>query len=392
MNYYNEFDPKAAAWLRELVAAKLIPDGKIDQRSINDVTPNDLAGFDQCHFFAGIGGWAYALQLAGWPSDRPAWTGSCPCQPFSDAGKGLGTADPRHLWPVFFRLIEKCGPPVVFGEQVASGAALGWLDGVFADLEGAGYACAAADLCAAGVGAPHIRQRLFWVSDRTLDGRRQGDSDDCRGVDRSDAQGRSPGFIANGDAGGLSDGQGKRWVRGQAASGTRGRRVTENGGDACGLSDSEGGRARSGEQSGRRDVNERDGEARRLPDMLQPGLEGQPRHGDDRHEPGRDGADAARPTAAGGAVGGESDAIGIGRNAVRVNNAGNDRAITDAANAWSNFDILPFRDGKARRVEAGTFPLAHGIPGRVGLLRGYGNAIVPPVAAEFIKAYIETLI
>jgi DNA (cytosine-5)-methyltransferase 1 len=77
--YYNELDPFAAAWLRNLIAAGLIPQGEVDERSIEDVTPNDLAGFRQCHFFAGIGGWPLALRLAGWPDERPVWTGSCPC-------------------------------------------------------------------------------------------------------------------------------------------------------------------------------------------------------------------------------------------------------------------------------------------------------------------------
>ena len=60
MNYYNEFDPKAAAWLRQLILDKLIPDGLVDTRSIADVQPSDLAGYTQCHFFAGIGGWPLA--------------------------------------------------------------------------------------------------------------------------------------------------------------------------------------------------------------------------------------------------------------------------------------------------------------------------------------------
>ena len=165
MNYYNEHDRNAAAWLRELIADGLIPDGVVDERSIVDVRPSDLAGFTQCHWFAGIGGWPLALQLAGWPADRPVWTGSCPCQPFSTAGKQKGQADERHLWPHFARLIRECRPPVVFGEQVASAVGHGWLDGVCSDLEAAGYACGAVVLGAHSVGAPHIRQRLYWVAD-----------------------------------------------------------------------------------------------------------------------------------------------------------------------------------------------------------------------------------
>ena len=126
--YFNEFDPKAAAWLRELIRRGHIAPGDVDERSIEDVTPADLAGYTQCHFFAGIGVWSYALRRAGWADDRPVWTGSCPCQPFSSAGKGAGFADERHLWPAFHHLIRECGPAVVFGEQVASKDGLGWLD------------------------------------------------------------------------------------------------------------------------------------------------------------------------------------------------------------------------------------------------------------------------
>ena len=164
-SYYNENDRFAAAWLRELIDEGLIPEGEVDERSITDIRGSDLVGFTQCHFFAGIGGWSYALQLAGWPEDRPVWTGSCPCQPLSSAGQRQGHADERHLWPAFYELIAERRPPTIFGEQVASKDGREWLCGIRTDLEDARYAVGAADLCAAGAGAPHIRQRLFWVAD-----------------------------------------------------------------------------------------------------------------------------------------------------------------------------------------------------------------------------------
>src|SRR5688572_11787227 len=163
--YYNENDPKAAALLRELIKAGLIADGEVDERSITDVEPADVAGFTQCHFFAGIGGWSYALRLAGWPDDRAVWTGSCPCQPWSSAGAGLGADDPRDLWPTWFKLLRECRPAVVFGEQVASAPGRAWLDRLYVDLEAADYAVAAFDLPAASVGAPHNRPRLWFVAD-----------------------------------------------------------------------------------------------------------------------------------------------------------------------------------------------------------------------------------
>ncbi|CDG88139.1 DNA cytosine methyltransferase [Xenorhabdus bovienii] len=162
--YYNEIDPYAAQWLRNLIIAGHIAPGDVDERSIEDVSPGDLRGYKQCHFFAGIGVWSYTLRNAGWSDNKPVWTGSCPCQPFSAAGKGNGFDDERHLWPHFHYLIEQCRPRVVFGEQVASKDGLAWLDLVQTDLAGTGYSSAAIDICAAGVGAPHIRQRLYWVA------------------------------------------------------------------------------------------------------------------------------------------------------------------------------------------------------------------------------------
>lgn len=170
--YYNEHDPYAAAWLRNLMRAGHIMDGEVDERSIVDVQAEDLRGFTQVHLFAGIGGWSLAARLAGWADLTSFWSGSCPCQPFSSAGKRQGSKDERHLWPEMFRLVKECRPAVVVGEQVASQDGRAWLAGVFADLEGVAYAVAGADLCAAGVGAPHIRQRLWWVAHALRERRR----------------------------------------------------------------------------------------------------------------------------------------------------------------------------------------------------------------------------
>lgn len=80
-NFYNENDPYAAAWLRELIADGLIPKGTVDERSITELKASDLEGFTQVHLFCGISGWPLALRLAGWPDDAPIFTGSCPCFP-----------------------------------------------------------------------------------------------------------------------------------------------------------------------------------------------------------------------------------------------------------------------------------------------------------------------
>jgi DNA (cytosine-5)-methyltransferase 1 len=163
--YYNEFDPYAAAWLRNLISAGHLPQGDVDERSIVDVQPDDLAGYMQCHFFAGIGGWALAARLAGWPDDRQLWTGSCPCQPFSVIGQQEGVKDERHLWPEYFRLIRAHWPAAVMGEQVAAAIGKTWLDGVLADLESIGYAGRAVVLPACSVDAPHRRDRVWFVAD-----------------------------------------------------------------------------------------------------------------------------------------------------------------------------------------------------------------------------------
>lgn len=412
MNYYNEFDPRAAEWLHELIKEGIIPRGDVDTRSITDVSPDDIRHYTQCHFFAGVGGWPLALALAGWPKDRPVWTGSCPCPPFSTAGKKktcpkcagkpmphpLKTgvfacipcgyewiADARHLWPEFFRLISECRPSIVFGEQVAGKDGLIWLAGVRATMEAIQYGVGASDLCAAGAGekgwgwivrdgvarlermvisAPHIRQRLFWVADaggvKPWRGRVAG-SEACSRSEVGAGSGlcSSTGRLADTSDRGCPEYEHES--RGRQAAGPQ--HATKRG-CACGMGDT-----------------------------LQPGLEGHAGYGDNGPQPGWVDTSSPRPASEASGVGccRVDDAIGIGRGTRGNADTEHDGHIIAAARdagAWSDFDVIPCRDGKARRVESGTFPLAHGIPGRVGLLRGYGNAIVPQVAAEFIKAYM----
>jgi len=174
--YYNEIDPYAAQWLRNLIAAGHIAPGDVDERSIEDVHPDELKPYTQCHFFAGVGVWSYALRRAGWPDDRPVWTGSCPCQPFSAAGAGTGFDDKRHLWPHFHWLISERQPAIVFGEQVASKDAEPWLDLVQVDVEAMDYAFGAVAFPSAGVGAPHIRDRTYWVAQSEHRRRQAGES------------------------------------------------------------------------------------------------------------------------------------------------------------------------------------------------------------------------
>ncbi len=189
MHYYNEINPYCAQWLRNLIDAGHLPQGHVDDRSIVDVEPSDLDGFAQCHFFAGIGGWALAARLAGWPDERELWSGSAPCQPFSVAGKQTGQADERHLWPDLFRLLYARRPAAFVGEQVAAAVGKDWFDGVCFDMESINYACRGAVIPACAVDAPHRRDRLWFVA-RAMD---HGDNTRLEryGRDESETSGRA---------------------------------------------------------------------------------------------------------------------------------------------------------------------------------------------------------
>ena len=283
--YYNEFDTNAAAWLRELIKAELIAPGDVDERSIVDVKASDLKGYSQHHFFAGIGGWSYALRLSQWPDNKPVWTASLPCQPFSTAGKQLGKQDERHLLPHFLELVKQCKPNTIFGEQVERAIGHGWLDDLQTTMEAENYAVGHCVLGAHSIGAAHIRQRLYWVAKST--------------------------------------------------------------GERC-------------------------GEARQLIAKHQKRI-----------------ADAS-------AVDGMADSM---RKQI---NPTNERRLHAKSCSNSVIDWVFCRDEKYRPIEPGILPLADGFPrgmvhssdprntqeARAMRLKGYGNAIVPQVAAEFIRAFM----
>ncbi|CAM7901433.1 DNA cytosine methyltransferase [Klebsiella michiganensis] len=349
--YYNEIDPFAAQWLRNLIAAGHIAPGEVDERSIEDVTPDDLRRFTQCHFFAGIGVWSHSLRLAGWPDDKPVWTGSCPCQPFSAAGKGDGFADERHLWPHFFHLISELRPQHVFGEQVASGNANTWFDLVQGDLEGVGYAFGLVPFTSAGIGAPHIRERAYWVAEsageqyqKLLPGLAQG-----VGPEGSRSPAKSTGLCSIGSLDN-TDKPGLERLGGN--DGAAGREGTTGPAAAPGVHD---GLANATGQL-HHQCNDGANECGRQGDTEQNRMGGEPER------------------------------------ALEVNGF------------WRDADWLLCRDGKWRPVEPGTFPLVDGAaarmgrvePGvarvassnRVGRLKGYGNAINAQAAAAFIRAYM----
>jgi len=364
--FYNEIEPFCVEWMQNLMTGNVITPGYIENKSITEITSDELKEYQRCHFFSGIGVWDYALRQAGWSDDIGVWTGSCPCQGFSCAGKRRGFDDERHLWPTWFKLIKERQPLFIFGEQVASKDALAWLDLVCDDLESEGYTVRAFDLCASGFGAPHIRQRLFWLA-----------VSECHGHNRQ--RKNAPIKSGNRKKDRVSIGRDKRLceskVDGMAHSESERRRGRSNG-DTNG----DGGEIQTPGRSSSRGMG----------NTINAGSQGQQRNEHDRNKPGRE----------------------------RENEIGH-AAETGAVNGfWSGASWIPCSDNTARPTECGTFPLAYvmprsirqiqpriqGIPdmaefndeslkrakrNRIGRIKAYGNAIVAEVAIEFIKSVME---
>ena len=381
--YYNEIDGAAAQWLRNLIEAGHIAPGIVDTRSIEDVHPSDLRGFTQCHFFAGIGVWSHALRNAGVPDSRSLWTGSCPCQPFSAAGAGAGFADERHLWPAFHHLIEQCRPATVLGEQVASKAAEPWIDALQIDMEALGYGVAAIAFPASSVGAPHIRDRLYWVADAQQHHRGPQAAPANHGEPQTDRPANWAGGCG-GLAGGMAD---TEVVRREGQHLRAGRGLPQVGianiGGACRVADAN---SRAGGQRGA-DIRGRTdgGDAQTWTGLGCIGVPCGMADTSGERWVGRQGLPA----------GGIDDGSHAGRlesddGYLGVGKTGNVSRPAGPTNGfWRAADWLGCRDGKWRPVEPGTFPLVTGAAARVVRLRAYGNAINSVAAQAFIRSYLE---
>ena len=407
MNFYNEWDPYAASWLRQLVEDGHIPPGEVDERDINTIDPDELVRYTQCHFFAGIGGWVYALRLANW-GDRRVWTGSCPCQPFSVAGNKKGASDKeRNLWPVWFNLIKVVRPDTVFGEQVASavGEKYQWLDAVSHDLEDEGYRIGSGILPACSVKAPHIRQRLWFVADTNDNGRDESMREVSGGLpERTDGSSVVDGrdmadTNRNREEWNQSeDRQGSRIAKSGIASargsmadpqnhGRDGRTIPVERERPKDLEDESESDVR-GEPSGHGEVSnivadsdsvglkvEREGEIQ----------ERQNESGDNADGCGIDMADPSDKGLEGGLSGGQNEEWeAIDGHVGRSGTTGEGEP-----GQWDGIVWVYCKDKKIRPIKPGIQPLAYGVSARVGKLRAIGNAIVPQVAAEIITAYME---
>lgn len=331
---YVDVDPIKCKWTEELIKRDLIAPGEVWCRDIRDIRPDEISEFIQFHAFNGIAVWSYALRLAGWPDDRKVWTGSCPCQSFSKAGRRKGFADERHLWPAWFHLISQCRPDVVFGEQVESDDSKAWLDLVWTDLEALGFAFGPVVFPAAGVGAPHMRHRIYWVANARGQ-QRQRWKDQQRSACPLETERNKEGIDAQrsrpdrrDDFYWVAESSSQRW----------------DGWGAGGMANSNGQRFSRRPESDSKEIKSEEPASRR------------------------------------------SNSSGCSRYDEMADSRGQSGPLNGF---WRVADWLFCRDGKWRPVRSGSFPLAVRSPARVLRLRGYGDGLCAPATEAFIRAYMN---
>jgi DNA (cytosine-5)-methyltransferase 1 len=432
MNLYNEIDPYCCDWMQNLISKGAIPNGTVNRRSITELRPGDLVGFNQCHFFCGIAGWPIALRIAGWPEDLPCFSGSCPCQPWSCAGKKKGQKDERDLWPDFFKIIKESRPQFVFGEQVASSDVVGskleadflaaiqsgnnakanklaeriakkndgqkldeldqrWITRVCSDLEEIGYSVWFSVLGAHSVSSPHKRQRLYWVAYTGVKSSKWGTG---RLFEKEDKISGTR----------ISDGN----MSFRSADGRENFSVADNRQEQRRSWRSDGIQTDQAERTSGPDELERRSENKFVAyvesDRRRKEFEDIGRNSEGNRPEGKLGRTS---------ISGEDFIL-----------ADNERTRREEARSGHGIDagrefvevfydgniLIQCRDDKIRRIEPGILPVVNGIPkdmgrgepelrrlvkgaraNRKGRLRAYGNAIQIGVAVKFIRAFMDSI-
>jgi len=309
-------------------------------------------------------------------------TGGFPCQPFSVAGKQKGTSDDRHLWPEMFRIIKAFKPRYVIGENVRG--IINIQDGVVfetvcTDLESEGYEVQPFIIPAAGVGAPHRRERV-WIIATLVNTQHNGSS-------TSTIEGSSATSSNDNEKGQNETSE---------FEGTSGSR------DSKDVADTKSERLqRSRGQESDRDINRFQQDKKRIESEIR--SESERRSRTFGHEDVAN-ADSERPQ-------GHGKKYELRKNSQKIKTSGSsssareDVADTEGSIGY-DFQVISgtsesetqevSRDGSSVRgegswwdVEPDVGRVAHGVSGRVHRLKGLGNSIVPQIAEEIGRAIIK---
>lgn len=311
---------------------------------------------------------------SGWRDDDIILTGGFPCQPYSQAGRRLGSEDERHLWPEMLRVISEVKPTYILGENVYG--LVNWSEGlvfeeVCADLENLGYAVQPVLLPASGIGAPHHRMRVFFVAYAIGNGHKNGYSQTGGEVGCSQPRGVQQSERVGGERNApdtISDGLCER----------------KNTGD---ISENQG--AMGGERGQLTDPAETDGTERDAADTNCGRLEGATEIGRDcEYVIGQGILGNATDTGSEGLQGGELHRT-YGESERQQSKSYGTTAELRQVSFWERFPsveptIRSRDDGFSHRLDDITFPRW-----RIESIKAYGNAVVPPLIYTIFKAIDE---
>jgi DNA (cytosine-5)-methyltransferase 1 len=313
-------------------------------------------------------------------------SGGFPCQPFSVAGKQKGTGDDRHLWPEMFRIIKAFRPRIVIGENVKG--IINIQDGlvfetVCTDLENEGYEVQAFNIPAAGVQAPHRRERIWVIATNVAN---PISDDERREITRSYEEARR-----------IQEEHRENDSSSRFFSGTSAIRNSDNGHEVM-----------ANTNTGLRDETEEEIQSRGKtlnPSSAGRGVEdvANPEsvrfRGGNREECGTEERKFQQSEQEGSSIRSETE----GRSSQNRTNVANTESSVgnelqvDTRDGKLETQEIP-RDGSSLRregswwdVEPDVGRVAHGVPGRVHRLKGLGNSIVPQIAEEIGKAIIKSL-